>query len=375
MRKARYLAPWHGRNTPATNDLEDSEAGALGQLKGKPAIYHCVSRVVNRDFVLQKEEKEHFVDLMKTYEAFCDLRILTFCVMSNHFHILIEVPSPPDDGTESWSDEDLLDHLGRLYSQRQTNKIRWELEHFRSQKNHEAAESLRGKYFARMWDISAYMKVLKQRFTQWFNKKHGRRGYLWEDRFKSVLVEDGHAARTMAAYIDLNPVRAGMVIDPKDYRWCGYAEAVAGSTSAREGLRLVLFEKLRTHMDDQKAASTLPSWREVVRRYRMILFADGQSSDRNRSRNRKGFTQKRVRSVLSNGGRLSEAEILHCRVRYFLDGLVVGSKDFVESSFQLSREHFSPSRRSGARKLGKVQSSLFTMRDLRIKPISMRQDS
>ena len=50
-----------------------------------------------------------------------------------------------------------------------------------------------------------------QRFTQWFNGTHKRTGTLWEDRFKSVIVEDGIAAKTMAAYIDLNPMRAGMV--------------------------------------------------------------------------------------------------------------------------------------------------------------------
>ncbi|MEZ5431159.1 MAG: hypothetical protein R3F31_08270 [Verrucomicrobiales bacterium] len=48
------------------------------------------------------------------------------------------------------------------------------------------------------------------------------------------------ALLTMAAYIDLNPVRAGMVDDPKDYRWCGYAEAVAGGRRARRGLGTML---------------------------------------------------------------------------------------------------------------------------------------
>ena len=50
----------------------------------------------------------------------------------------------------------------------------------------------------------------------------GRKGMLWEARYKSVLVENGHATRVMAAYIDVNPVRAGMVNDAKDYRWCSY---------------------------------------------------------------------------------------------------------------------------------------------------------
>jgi len=62
---------------------------------------------------------------------------------------------------------------------------------------------------ARMGDLSRYVKEVKERFTRWYNKRHGRRGTLWMDRFKSVLVEDGEALRTMAQYIDLNPVRAG----------------------------------------------------------------------------------------------------------------------------------------------------------------------
>ena len=66
-----------------------------------------------------------------------------------------------------------------------------------------------------MWDVSAFMKLLKQRFTQWFNRRHRRKGTLWEERFKSVLVEGSHQVlATMAAYIDLNPVRARLVEDP-----------------------------------------------------------------------------------------------------------------------------------------------------------------
>ena len=70
-------------------------------------------------------------------------------------------------------------------------------------------------------------KALKQQFTQWFNGRHGRKGTLWEERYKSVLVEGaGEALATMSAYIDLNPVRAGLVDDPREYRWCGYAAGI-----------------------------------------------------------------------------------------------------------------------------------------------------
>ncbi len=81
-----------------------------------------------------------------------------------------------------------------------------------------------------MWDLSEFMKTLKQKFTSGFNRQQGREGTLWERRFKSVLVEGSwNCILKVAAYIDLNAVRAGLVDDPKDYRWCGYGEAVAAT--------------------------------------------------------------------------------------------------------------------------------------------------
>ena len=76
--------------------MDELSAEALAALRGKPTIYHCISRVVNRDFVLGEEEKEHFVHLMRLCERFCRVRVLSFVVMSNHFHLLLEVPARPE---------------------------------------------------------------------------------------------------------------------------------------------------------------------------------------------------------------------------------------------------------------------------------------
>ena len=104
----------------------------------------------------------------------------------------------------------------------------------------EEADEIRRKLLVRMGDVSEFMKAVKQRFSVWFNRSHNRFGTLWADRFKSVLVEGaGNPLQTMAAYIDLNPVRAGLAEDPKDYRFCGYAESVAGHEGARSGLKAI----------------------------------------------------------------------------------------------------------------------------------------
>ena len=167
---------------------------------------------------------------------FCGVQVLTYCVMSNHFHVLVRVPDKAEV-----ADKELMRRYRVLYPR----PTKYQVQSARLMEAALAAggveaEGIRKRLLARMADVSEFMKAVKQRFSIWFNRTHGRYGTLWAERFKSVLVEGrGHALQTMAAYIDLNPVRAGLVEDPKDYRFCGYAEAVAGVGVAREGLRRI----------------------------------------------------------------------------------------------------------------------------------------
>lgn len=70
--------------------------------------------------------------------------------------------------------------------------------------------------------ISGMMQHLGRRYVPYFNHRWGRTGTLWEGRFKSCLVQDGHYLLQCYRYIELNPVRAGMVSDPAQYRWSSY---------------------------------------------------------------------------------------------------------------------------------------------------------
>ena len=219
MSKKRFLASW-----------KDSSE--------KPAIYHCVSRVVDRRFVFGDAEREHFRMFMRMQENFSGCRVLSYCVMSNHFHILLEVPPMPEGGI---SDEELLKRLLATNSEAFVAVVAKELVAARNEGRAEWVTEIHARFTYRMHSLSEFMKTLLQRFTRWFNRTHKRSGTLWEERYKSVIVESGIAARTMAAYIDLNPVRAGMVADPAEYRWSSYGEAVGGGPKgngkkAREGL-------------------------------------------------------------------------------------------------------------------------------------------
>jgi putative transposase len=92
----------------------------------KPAIYHCISRVVGRGFLLEVDERERFRMLMRMCEKFTGCRVLSYCLMSNHFHVLLEVPPMPEGGI---SNEELLKRLGVFMERRRWRRLRrkWRL--------------------------------------------------------------------------------------------------------------------------------------------------------------------------------------------------------------------------------------------------------
>jgi putative transposase len=161
----------------------------------------------------------------------------------------------------------------------------------------------------------------------------------------------------MAAYIELNAVRAGIVRDPKDYRWCGYGEAIMGSKQARKGIAALM-----------KPLGIETSWKEQGREYRKHLYMQGRQKGAapKGEQLRPGFSAEEVEQILLEGGKLPRHTILRCRVRYFSDGLVLGSQAFVESAYNRYRSQFGLKRKTGARAMKYGQwDGLATMRDLR----------
>lgn len=75
--------------------------------------------------------------------------------------------------------------------------------------------------------IRGFMHRIGQRYAYYFNRKYSRTGTLWEGRFRSCVVQSRHYILECHRYIELNPVRAGMVSDPLAYRWSSHA-ATAG---------------------------------------------------------------------------------------------------------------------------------------------------
>ena len=277
---------------------------------GASAVYHCMTRTVNGEMLFTDREKEMLRKMLWQVAEFCGAEILTYCVMTNHFHVLLRIPEQA-----MLSDAELMRRYKVLYPKpTKFQSASTKVMESQLKVNGEEADEIRRKLRARMGDVSEYMKTVKQRFSVWYNRNHGRYGTLWADRFKSVLVEGkGNPLQTMAAYIDLNPVRACLVEDPKDYRFCGYAEAVAGVVDAKKGL---------IHIWSDHGVKRIDS---ALRAHRLLIFGKHASGP-----GLPEMTRQRALKVLDKeDGQLPKATMLRCRVRYFTDGAILGSAEYV----------------------------------------------
>ena len=322
------------------------------------AYYHVMTHLVDGTPWMGPAEKEQFRKLMRAYETFSGLRVLTYSIMGSHAHMLLEAPE-----RQEVDEQEIIRRMRAIYSPQQMRErlAQWAL--WREQGLERVVEQDLARLRARMYDLSHYMQTLKQRYSQWYNRHASRRGTLWEQRFKSVLVEGSrNALLTMAAYIDLNAVRAGMVKDPKDYRWSGYGEALGGGQRAREGVRRLL----------ETAGGRPVAWNTARLTYRVMLYDRGKplGVDKNGQPIRAGIDSALVERVLREGGRLSRSQLLRCRVRYFSDSAVLGSREFVNTVFHTHRECFGPKRKEGARALRFGEwDGLCGARDLRKTPL------
>ena len=127
-------------------------------------------------------EKEMFTQMMWRIARFLGIDILGFNVMSNHYHQLVQTPAAVE-----LTDLELLERLKAYYGPDSLQVKRF---YQAMQQGEEALSRERERYLHRMGDVSEFEKILKQGFSHWYNKCNGRRGTLWMERFKAVLVED-----------------------------------------------------------------------------------------------------------------------------------------------------------------------------------------
>jgi hypothetical protein len=333
----------------------------------RSSVHHVIARCTAGDFLLGEGDREMLRKQLEKTAAFCGVQVLAYVFLANHFHLLVRVPEL--ESRNALSEVAILGRVATLYGENLRKDLQVAL-------NSEAPSDVKmakiqiERCRSLMCDLSQFMKLYKMRFSRWYNAVHGRFGTLWAERFRSLVVEDNpRAIQALAAYIDLNPVRAGLCDDPKDYRFCSYAEAVAVDGFARDGLKSVF----------RSCDGTSERWDRVQARYRLLMFGrvsvtsfseDAGNVPLEKDRKGKsGVSAAKVKEVQKSDGELGLIEVFRQKIRHFAQGVALGSPDFVESVFQSRRAHFSAARKSGARRIrgaaGRRLAGLMTLRDLR----------
>lgn len=237
-------------------------------------VYHVTARIAHRAMMLGRSEiKERILEWIVSVAEFSGVEIWAFAIMDNHIHLFVHVPPvpeglwtdreaepaayafgmrPPEVREPLWSppaglpsgdgprfpdarpgigfmlgDGDMIGRLVPLYGPDRAERIagRW-LAMRRGGLGRLVDEEKRA-YCRRMYNLSQYVKTLKERVSMWYNKTYGHSGTLWEGRFHSGVVEkDAVVKAVVAAYVGFNPVKAGLVPSPEGWRWSSYSLAV-----------------------------------------------------------------------------------------------------------------------------------------------------
>ena len=184
--------------------------------------------------------------------------------------------------------------------------------------------SLRQKFSS----LSEFMREIKVGFARFYNRRYNRHGYFWGDRFKSVIVENGETLINCLAYIDLNPLRAGLVESPEQYRWNSLGYHI--QTGNKNNFLSTDFGLKEFNVRNKK---------ERIRRYRRYVYETG-AIDRPEKGNVQVIEEKLLGKERRRGFELSRSDRFRYRTRYFTDSGIIGSKEFVAEHYQRFKDLF-----------------------------------
>lgn len=269
------------------------------------AWYHLYSRVATHkgEYPLSEPAPmRRLVQIIEHFTAIYFCEATAYCVMGNHYHLVVKF-----DRLRNVSREELRDRTRLMYPGRASQvQIDWwsdeDWEHYRR----------------RLFDVSEYMRNVQSAFARWYNHNYQRRGRFWADRFKSVYLEDKRAALDCMLYVELNPVRAGLVERPEE--WTG------SSLALRELGKDGWLTQLRTLLNQ-------PTEKKAMIEYRERLYYRGNVPTR---QGQKMISQKVLDQEIARG--FATRGLYRKRLGYFVSGLAVGTESFIRDQLSRLRE-------------------------------------
>ena len=140
----------------------------------KEYVYHVLTRGNNQQVIFQDEEDfRKYIDILNKYKEKYQFKLYHYVLMTNHVHLVLE---PTDAGGE----------------------------------------------------LSQIMKGINLSYVQHFKNKYKYAGHFWQDRFKSIIISKDEYLLACGSYVELNPVRAGMVKEAREYQWSSYGANAYG---------------------------------------------------------------------------------------------------------------------------------------------------
>jgi len=272
-------------------------------IEGEQTVYHMMSRTALDGFLFREVEKDYFFKVLKRLGKVYFTEILGICMMGNHFYLLVKML--PETG---FSDKDVKKRFELYYG-----------------KERRIGEGQIPFFRARWSNLSEFVKEVKQGFTRFYNSRHQRRGFLWGDRFKSVIVENGNTLINCLAYIDLNPVRAGIVEKPEHYRWNSIGYHL--QTDNQDDFLSLDFGLKEFNVIGAK---------ERLRKYRRFLYEKGAKTPEHGS----SIDKKTLEKEQNRNFKLSRINRFRYRTRYFSDSGIIGTREFVKNNYQRFKHIF-----------------------------------
>lgn len=208
--------------------------------KNADAHYHLMSRTNNKQFLFRNGTmKTELVSALRRAAEFCGVHINAYTAMDNHFHVIVKVAKPdePVDAAE------LLRRVGVLKGERAMRLLAEHWDDLSSSGFEASLQAEHDRLRVRMHDISEFIKLFKEEFDRIYKREHEYCGSIWSGRFASTLVQEGESLRRCIRYVIYNPIRAGIVMQAKDYCWSwsediGNENAVSGDWYLRRVVQI-----------------------------------------------------------------------------------------------------------------------------------------
>ncbi len=274
-------------------------------------VYHVMSRSALDGYPFSDVDKDELVFIIKRLSKIYFADILGYCIMGNHFHLLVRTHP-----AEEFSDEEIKKRYRLYYGD---DKYLVE----------DHIPLLRAKWSS----LSEFIREIKQTFSRYYNKHHGRRGTLWGERFKSLIVENGETLINCLAYIDLNPIRAGIAARPEDYRWSSMGYHF--QTGNKDDFLSWDFGLTEFGVSNKE---------ERLLRYRKYVYETGaikNGEERSvKGEGRKGIKRETIEKERRKGYQVTRMDRFLYRTRYFSDSGIIGSKAFVSRLYHRFQDHF-----------------------------------